>query len=171
MSEPQRYQLEYSTVLPGRTVSQVWQRVGSWEGVNHELGPLFRMTFPRAFSQISDIPADGNSHFVSTILLFGFIPFDRHRFSLIEIDVPNYFSERSSNFTMSLWSHRRTLIETEDGVTVNDVCHFVPRVSLMGRVLRAVYAAVFRRRHKRLARYFGEGSVKPDAGNSKGASR
>jgi ligand-binding SRPBCC domain-containing protein len=154
MAMPETLAFEYSCLLPGVAREQVWRRVGSWEGVNAELHPWFRMTFPPRFSRIEDIPADGQHHFTSTILLLGILPFDRHRFSLLGLDENHFFDERSSNFTVSVWKHKRMLEAEDGGVRVTDSCAFTPRISLMGKPLLAVYGAIFRRRHRRLAAYF-----------------
>lgn len=154
MATPKTYSFERSSVIPGATQEAVWARIGSWDGVNHELGPELKMTFPARFARLDDIPADNTSHFASTILLFGILPIDRHHFSLVARSAPHFFDERSSNLNMSVWTHKRTLVAHNGGVTVTDVCTFVPRLFFMGPLLKAIFSGVFNRRHKRLVRSF-----------------
>ena len=154
------YRFQFKSFLPNVTKSQVWQRVGSWHGVNAELGSVFQMTFPDHFPRVDDIPADGNCHFTSTVLLLGVLPIDRHRFSLVDLKPDNYFDERSTNFNMSFWTHKRTLTEVAGGVEVADFCSFEPRLGLLGGILSVVYKWVFARRHKRLVSYFAKPAFK-----------
>jgi ligand-binding SRPBCC domain-containing protein len=148
------YQFETASFLPGLSAADVWAQISDFDAVNAELSPIFRMTYPARYFRISDIPADGVSHFTSTILLFGVLPVDRHRVAFLPQDTPYGFDERSSNFNMAAWTHRRTLTEAEGGVIVTDVCSLEPRIPLFGGVLRALFAAVFRHRHRHLRRVF-----------------
>jgi len=140
--------------IKGADAKQVWERVASWEGVNHELAPLVRMTHPARFRALSDIPADGRCHFVSILLLLGVIPFDLHRIAMRAFDYGRSFSERSSNFMLRLWAHDRTIRPFEGGVEVIDRCAFEPRLLLPGALLLPVYRWGFGRRQRRLARFF-----------------
>jgi ligand-binding SRPBCC domain-containing protein len=148
------YQFETASFLPDVSVQDVWAQIGDFGAVNAELSPIFRMTFPARYYRISDIPADGESHFTSTILLFGVLPVDRHRVAFLPWDAPYGFDERSSNFNMKIWTHRRMLTEALGGVIVTDVCSLEPRIPLLGGVLRALFAAVFRHRHRHLRQVF-----------------
>ena len=150
------YRFEIASRLEGRTQEEVWQRISSWDGVNHELGPILRMTFPARYSSLVDIPADGRSHFTSIFLFLGWIPFDAHRFTLQELSVPAFFQELSSNLLMRSWSHRRSVTPQPngDGVEVRDECGFECRVPLLGALLLRLYKAVFRRRHRRLRAFY-----------------
>jgi len=148
------YQFETASFLPAVSVQDVWDRVGAFEAVNDELSPVFQMTFPKKYQRLSEIPHDGQSHFTSTILLFGVLPVDRHRVSFLPQQSPHGFDELSSNFNMRSWTHRRTLTAREGGVILADVCSFEPRLAMMGGLLHAVFSAVFRHRHRRLRRVF-----------------
>ncbi|MDJ0920896.1 MAG: hypothetical protein QNI84_07195 [Henriciella sp.] len=154
MADTRAIQFQQSSFIPNVSRDEVWQQVGSWEGVNYELGPVFRMSYPNAYAQLADIPADGKSYFSAGVRLFGLVPVDQHKFSFTGFDAPNSFDERSSNFNMTLWTHRRTLIERDGGVEITDTCSFVPRLPFMGGVLKSIFAWVFKRRHQRLIRHF-----------------
>jgi len=148
------YGFGFSSRLTGVAQSDVWTRISSWEGVNYELSPIIRMTHPKRFPRIADIPADGKSHFVSYLLFLGFIPIDAHRFGLRRLEAPHFFHECSSNLLMKTWSHHRTITVIEEGVEVRDECSFVARISGLGWLLQRVYSQVFRRRHRRLRKFF-----------------
>ncbi len=145
---------EMSTVIQQADIQDVWNRIETWEGVNYELAPLVRMTVPANFPKVSDIPADGKIHFVSYILLFGFLPIDAHKFGLRAVEAPHFFDERSHNFMMKVWTHKRTVASAGKSVVVTDTCSLTPRLPLSGGLLTFVYRQVFRWRHRRLARYF-----------------
>ncbi|MDJ0789674.1 MAG: hypothetical protein QNK05_23000 [Myxococcota bacterium] len=146
---------ERSSRLRGVTQAEVWTQITSWDGVNHELAPLVKMTHPARFPTVADVPADGRSHFTSWLLLFGVLPFDAHRLSLRELVAPERFDELSSNLLMKRWSHVRTVEPHEDGgIEVRDRCRFEARVPLLGVLLEKIYAAVFTRRHARLRAHF-----------------
>ena len=147
---------ERVSFIPNISQDQVWQQIGSWNGVNYELGPLLQMTYPSAYARLTDIPADGQSYFSAGIRLFGVLPIDQHKFAFVDLNAPRFFDERSSNLNMKIWRHRRSLIERDGGVEVTDKCAFVPRFSLMGGMLKAIFAWVFKRRHQRLLRHFAE---------------
>jgi ligand-binding SRPBCC domain-containing protein len=153
------YEFETASFLPGVSVQDVWAQIGDFDAVNAELSPIFRMTYPARYFRIGDIPADGKSHFTSTILLFGVLPIDRHRVAFLPWVAPFGFDELSSNFNMRRWTHRRTLTASEGGVVVTDTCSLEPRIPLFGGILRAVFAAVFRHRHKRLRKVFSGRAV------------
>lgn len=150
MAQKPAQTFEYTSFIPGATKEEVWQVIGTWEGVNRELGPLLKMRYPDIYADLADIPADGKSYFAAGIRLFGLIPIDRHQFAFVGFDAPNFFDECSSNLNMSSWCHKRSLVERPDGVEITDRCAFVPRIGFMGGLLRAIFSWVFRRRHKRL---------------------
>jgi ligand-binding SRPBCC domain-containing protein len=114
-------------------------------GVNAELRPLVRMTFPPHAARIGP-------DFTSTILLLGLLPIDRHRLHLDAIEPPRRFAERSSTLVHRVWRHERTLEPDGAGGTV-----LTDRVAFDARVPfpRAAIALVFAHRHRRLRRAFG----------------
>lgn len=150
------HRFEVSTLLPGASLGDVWSRVSRFAGVNDELSPVFRMTFPARFASLEAIPADGHCHLTSTILLFGFLPVDRHRLVLHRIEPLAGFDERSSNFNMKVWTHKRTLTPEVGGVRVTDECSLEPRIGMLGGLLYAIFSAVFAHRHRRLALTFSQ---------------
>ncbi len=147
---------EEHSELEGVTQEEVWERVASWEGVNHELGPILTMSHPARYAKVADVPADGQVHFTSYFKLGGVVPFDAHRITFRELVVPSHFDECSSNLLLRRWLHHRSVTPTEDGVCVRDRCSLVPRIPGTGALLARIYAAIFRRRHRRLRAWFSE---------------
>jgi len=134
----------------------VWTRVTSLEGINYELSPWMRMTAPRGAELSPATVPLGQRWFRSWILLFGVIPFDYDDLCIERIDPGRGFLERSRMLSARSWEHERTIELLEDGGTrLTDRVDFVPRLPRAGPVHRAVIAAVFRHRHRRLERAFG----------------
>ena len=150
------YGFERSSRLEGATPTQVWERVTSWEGVNDELAPFVKMTHPARFPAVTDVPADGRSHFTSYFLLLGVLPFDAHRVAFRELVVPEHFDELSSNLLIKRWHHRRTVTPAGNAVEVRDEVDFEARLPFLGALLARIYGAVFDRRHAKLRERFGD---------------
>jgi hypothetical protein len=89
----------------------------------------------------------------SWILLFGVLPVDYDDITVVELDPPHGFLERSPMLSNRLWEHRRTIEPAGPGrCTVTDAIRWEPRVPLP---VAPVYRAVFALRHRRLRRHFG----------------
>lgn len=91
----------------------------------------------------------------SWILLFGFLPIDRHSFCLQSIDPATGFSERSTSLINRNWIHKREVVGSDSSCRVADTIEFEPRLAFLGRVLKPVYRFVFRYRHRNLRKRFG----------------
>ena len=136
----------------------VWARVASMPGINHELGPWMRMTSPRGAELSADAVPLGRRWFRSWILLFGVLPFDYDDLCVDRLDPGRGFLERSKMLSAPRWEHERTLEPLSGRRTrVTDRVVFVPRVGATSRLHRAVIAATFRHRHRRLRAHFGAG--------------
>ena len=136
---------------------EVWARVSTFAGVNHELGPLLRMSEPPGGETIdpATVPI-GVRWFRSRLLLFGRIPVDYDDLTFVSITPGRGFHERSAMRSMRIWEHERTLEAVAGGTSVRDRVSFVPRVRVARRLQRAAVAWTFRRRHRRLRAYFSE---------------
>ncbi len=133
----------------------VWNRVASFDGVNHELMPLVRMTAPRAFRRIDPaVVPIGRPWFRSWILLFGILPIDYDHLLIRSIEAGRGFHEDSTMLSQRRWVHRRRLEPAGAGTRVTDEVEFEPRLPAIGPLLRVVFRAVFRRRHRRLTAFF-----------------
>jgi ligand-binding SRPBCC domain-containing protein len=141
---------------------QVWERVTSPEGINHELRPWMRMTMPRRLrgATLDDLPLDETIG-RSWILLFGVVPFDYDDLMLVERE-PGRFRERSAMMSMRVWEHERSVRATGEGsCEITDRMAFELRAPLaalrLGRPIRAMIARLVAHRHRRLAKYFASG--------------
>jgi hypothetical protein len=143
----------------------VWLRVMSAEGINDEMAPLFRMTVPRGLDGLDLGRVEPGRLGRSWILLFGVLPVDSDDLGLERIDPGRGFLERSTMLSQRLWEHERTIEPLADGgCTVSDRVAWEPRLPLPGRLLRPLFGAFFRHRHRRLRRHFGGA----DGGGSSG---
>lgn len=133
----------------------LWQHVTQMQHVNDELLPFVRMTYPADRASLAGQAVLMNTVlFRSVILLFGFIPVDLHALAFDKIVDNKAFYENSITLTHKYWKHTRSLADTEGGTLVKDEVHFSPRLPLIGYLLLPVYRAIFRHRHRRLAKAF-----------------
>lgn len=149
-------QLRFSSDLAAAP-ARVWQRVSSMQGVNFELMPLVRMTYPaEAMDLASPQLKIGETAFASWLLLFGFLAIDRH-YLMIERLLPGEgFDERSGSWMQRVWIHRRRVTAIAAGTRVTDELEITPRLAIAAPFLRLVVGMIFRHRHRRLAEYFGK---------------
>ena len=132
----------------------VWDRVASFEGVNHELMPIMRMTAPAHVRRLDpDEVVLGERICRSWCLLLGFIPFDYDDLTLVALEPGRGFHERSKMLSQRVWEHRRTLTPVGEGTRVEDRLGFEPRMPGIGRPAGVLVRAIFRHRHRRLARW------------------
>lgn len=131
--------------------AELWKAVATMQGVNYELAPLVSMTFPPKFKHftIQNTPI-GEQLFKSVILLFKFIPVDVHYFKLDRVVENESFEENSSSLMHHFWKHHRILTTVENGTKITDTIQFLPRLPLIGYLLKPIYQFVFGHRHKRL---------------------
>jgi hypothetical protein len=135
----------------------VWQRVTTPEGINDELLPLMRMTTPPALRgvTIGDVRV-GESLGRSWMLLFGLIPVDFDDLTIAELEPGRRFLEASTMLTQSDWRHERIVDARERGCRVTDRLRWRGRVPLFDVVFGVAVPVLFRHRHRRLRRRFGE---------------
>jgi len=134
----------------------VWRHAVSPSGVNRELRPLLRMTFP---SDIGDLTAPwqpGERLFRSWLLLGGVVPIEYDDIVFEEVESGHRFLERSTLLSQRVWEHERRIEPALGGSRVTDRVRFVPRCPCLAGVYRLVFRAVFRWRHHNLRGLFGE---------------
>ncbi len=113
--------------------NEVWRLVGTMAGVNRELFPLARMTYPAHQTRIApDCMPLRRRAFRSWIWLFGIIPIDYDDITFMKFYPSGGFVEDSTLFSMKIWRHERTLEPTKTGCLRTDQVSFVPRISVMG---------------------------------------
>lgn len=138
------------------TPAAFWQGM-TMAAVNAELLPLVRMTVP---ARLRQVPAGqwvtGRPLFRSLILLFGLIPVDVHLLQLERLDPGEGFLERSSSWVNRVWLHARHTTPTRSGCIVTDTVTVESRIPGMAAWMLPVYQWVFRHRHRRLRRMYGD---------------
>jgi hypothetical protein len=146
--------LEISSGLAA-SADVVWRRAVSPAGVNGELWPLVRMTFP---SDVGDFTASwrpGEKLFRSWLLLGGVIPVEYDDLALIAVEPGRRFLERSSLLSQRVWEHERVIEPTQHGCRLTDRLRFEPRVPWLGAFHAFTFRLVFQLRHRNLRREFG----------------
>jgi ligand-binding SRPBCC domain-containing protein len=139
--------------------AEVWAGVTTVRGINDEFGPWLRMTSSRALREngLAEV-AVGERVCRSWILLLGVLPVDYDDITLERLDPPRGFLERSTMLSQRAWEHERTIEPTGDhggGCVLTDRVSYEPRIPVPDALLRALYTAIFRYRHRRLRRRFG----------------
>lgn len=135
--------------------------IGTLEGVNQELWPIFIMTAPRAFRGRSLFEAPvGRPLFRSWLLLGGVVPVDFDHLAFESLDPESGFVESSTMLTMATWRHeRRVTARQPGGSRIVDHLTFAPRIPGTGRALASIVKRVFQHRHARLRALFGADAV------------
>ena len=155
-----RYHFERSTLLAADTAT-VWAHALSMTGVNKELFPLARMTYPAGAEKIRpNRRLLGKRLFRSWILAFGMLPIDYDDITIVELDDGHRFLERSPMFSQREWSHERTVTPAGQGSLISDRVSFTPRIRLFGPLQHLVFRFAFWLRHRNLIHLFG--SPKPE---------
>jgi hypothetical protein len=134
--------------------AEVWGRVTTMQGVNAELRPLIRMSYPpeAATLDATSMPL-GHAGFRSHIFLFGVIPFDRSDVILVEFEPGRRFLERSPMWSQHEWQHERIVAPTKTGCEVTDRLTYLPK--LPRPIVDWFVGVLFRHRHAVLRRTFG----------------
>jgi hypothetical protein len=130
--------------------------VSSAAGINDELRPFLRMTAPRELRERGlDAVVVGERVCRSWVLLFGLVPVDYDDITLVRLDPPRGFLERSTMLSQRVWQHERTIEPAAEGCVLSDRIGYEPRLPVPDAILRALYRAVFGHRHRRLRARFG----------------
>jgi ligand-binding SRPBCC domain-containing protein len=144
---------------------RVWAHASTFEGVNRELWPLARMTYPARFAALTpEVVPLGQVAFRSWVLLFGLVPVDYDDITLVELEPGRGFSEVSRMMALREWRHRRTITPQGETCTLHDEIALLPRWRLAGPLQARAFRLVFALRHRALRRLFG------DAGRKRGAA-
>ncbi len=142
----------------------LWAHALDPAGINRELAPLARMTFPAGANPL--LAADGplgRRLFRSWILLFGLLPVDYDDLTLLRLRPGVEFLEVSPMFSQREWQHHRLLEPLPGGTRLTDAVRFTPRQARLGPVYRAVFRRAFALRHRNLRRMFGVCAITPGA--------
>jgi ligand-binding SRPBCC domain-containing protein len=132
----------------------VWRHATRPDGVNRELRPLLRMTFPAGLDDLTASWRPGERLFRSWILLGGLLPVEYDDLALVEVEPGRRFLERSSLASQRVWEHERIVEPEGTGCRVTDRIRFVPRIPWLGPLHALAFRMVFRLRHRNLRRTF-----------------
>ncbi len=146
----------------GAPAESVWSLASTPAGVNEELGPWLRMTFPARVGRLTtEEVVLGELVCRCWMLAGGVVPIDRHALVLASIRSDHGpegfgFVEESTSWVQLRWRHERSVLDG-DGETceVSDVVTFSPRLGFVAPVVARLVAAVFAHRHRRLASRWG----------------
>ncbi len=108
------------------------------------------MTAPKEWeeSSITEWPI-GTNLFTSTILLFGLIPVDFHKFKFLDIQTTS-FQECSTSLVNRQWRHYRSIEQQGSACVIYDTVEYIPKSKILGILIKPLYRAIFSHRHKRL---------------------
>lgn len=148
----------------------VWRHAMSPAGVNRELAPLLRMTFPAGVDDLTAGWQPGRRLFRSWILLGGVLPVEYDDLALAELEPGHRFLERSSLLSQRVWEHERLVEPNGSGCRLTDRLRFEPRLHWLAPAYARVFRLVFRWRHRNLRRLFGP-APRSRAGDLHGAGR
>lgn len=143
----------------------LWAHATDPAGINAELAPLARMTFPRGANPLraADLPL-GRRLCRSWLLLFGLLPVDYDDLTLLRWRPGVEFLEVSTMLSQREWQHHRLLTPLAGGGTrLADAVRCEPRVRLLGPLYAAVFRRAFALRHRNLRRKFGMCAITPAA--------
>ena len=136
-----------------------WERAVTEEGINDELSPILRMTMPAGLrGKAIDEVAVGSPLGRSWILLGRVLPVDYDDLCLVELEPGRRFLERSRTLAFAVWQHERVIeAESERACVVTDRLGFelkrgVAWIPGAARLAETTVRALFRHRHRRLAR-------------------
>ncbi len=142
----------------GAESNTVWDAVACMSGVNDELRPLVRMTYPPGCDRLESDNRLVLAGFRSWVLLLGVLPIDRHHFGFEEIVDGERFTERSDSWLNRSWRHGRVVSSNDapGGAVLRDELEIEPRLRALEPFVRLGVGSVFRHRHRRLLKRFGE---------------
>lgn len=137
---------------------QVWARVTTPEGINHELKPILSMTTPRRLrgQTIADAAAWLDQPLGRAwLLLGGVLPIEYDDLRVIALEPGRSFHEQSRMLSLRQWEHERTVVPLADGgCEVHDRLSATPRAfggSLVTRrLVSRIVTTLFEHRHRRL---------------------
>jgi hypothetical protein len=136
----------------------VWAGASSARGINDEFWPLLRMTASRSLRENGLAQVElGKRICRSWVLLLGVVPVDYDDITLVRLDPPRGFLERSTMLSQRAWEHERSIEPAPDGADgciVTDTIRYEPRLPVPDLILRRLYAAIFRYRHHRLRKRY-----------------
>jgi ligand-binding SRPBCC domain-containing protein len=137
--------------------AEVWAVVSTMRGVNAELRPFVRMTYPDFAETLSDAAiVPGRVVFRSWLLAGSVVPIDRHDLAFERVMDGEGFEEESTSLLQRRWRHERRLSDApEGGCVVLDRLVIAPRLGIARPLVALTVRLLFEHRHRVLVRTFG----------------
>lgn len=127
--------------------SEAWRWITSIQGISAEMAPYLRMSAPRGITALPDLKIElGKPLFRSTIYLFGILPVDYSKLTLLALHEGVGFIEQSPMGSMRTWRHERTIQPLASGCRITDSLSFEPRVA--PKLSAWMVRLLFTHRHK-----------------------
>ena len=143
--------LTFVTNVPTST-EEIWSWSTSIRGIQAEMWPVLKITFPKDLKHIDKDTALGKPLCRCHFLLFGLFPMDMSKLTFVELEPGHRFVEQSPLVSMQMWRHERIVTAVGDGATVTDNLTFSPRFA--SPVVKWFVKLFFEHRHAVLARTF-----------------
>lgn len=133
-----------------RPPEEIWAAVATPGGVNAELMPLVRMSFPAELKDIRQAPL-GERVADCWLYAFGVVPFERHTLVFADIGPSGFIETSFGLLTYLSWKHERSVRPDQGGgCIVRDIVTVDAKLGFLDGLTQALTAFVFRHRHKRL---------------------
>jgi hypothetical protein len=153
---------EISSELHADT-GEVWAHAISPAGVNYEMSPWLRMTFPPGVGDLTARWTPGVTLFRSWLLFGGVLPLDYDDVAFLVVEPGRRFHERSVLLSQRVWDHERVIepLGRESALVAARACRvtdrlgFEPRLAVLGPLYEVIFRRVFEHRHRRLRKRFG----------------
>lgn len=143
--------LTFTTHLP-TSVDEIWSWSTSIRGIQAEMWPILKITFPKGLKHIDKDTALGKPLCRCHFLLLGLFPMDMSKLTFVELEPGHRFVEQSPLVSMHLWRHERIVTPAGNGATVTDNLEFSPRFA--SPIVKWFVKLFFEHRHSVLARTF-----------------
>lgn len=131
-----------------------WRWITSVDGISREMAPFLRMSVPQGVTDLSSVSfQSGVPMFTSWITLFGLLPVDCSKLTLMSLSPGTGFVEQSPMGSMKLWRHERQITPLPTGCRITDTLTFEPRFAkeLTTRIIQAFFS----HRHRMQRRHLG----------------
>jgi ligand-binding SRPBCC domain-containing protein len=134
--------------------NEAWDWITSFKGIAKEMAPYLKMTSPKGIENISHVEfVPGKPLFFSWIKLFGFMPIDYSKLTLVELEPGVGFIEQSPMGSMKVWRHERKIVTNGSGCSIVDNLIFEPRA--FNWLISRFVTMFFQHRHAMLKKYLG----------------
>lgn len=146
-----KVRLTFTTEVPA-SPEEVWSWSTSIKGIQAEMWPVLKITFPKGLNHIDKDTALGKPLCRCHFLLLGIFPMDMSKLTFVELGPGHRFVEQSPLFSMRMWRHERVVTPTRNGARVTDKLEFSPR--LASPLVAWFVKQFFGHRHSVIARRF-----------------